>query len=489
MEPTPIMHWLRQRGGPIEGFYQAMLLRVPAGLREEDLIGALQAVLDHHDALRLQLDVSARGEWSLEIAPLGAVEAADCLRRIDIGGLDDNALRACIAEQMRIAGARLSSAEGRMLQAIWFDAGDAASGRLLLSIHHLSVDGVSWRVLIPDLAASWQARVAGRAPALGPRGTSFRQWGKRLLEEAQAAERMAELAVWRRMLSEPSLAVVDGLLDSDRDIAGTARHVTLELSASITGALLTQVAAAFHGGINDVLLSALVLAVADWGRRRGREGGPAVLLDLEGHGREEIFADVDLSRTVGWFTSMFPVRLDPGAIDLEDALAGRPSLGRAVKYIKEQLRGLKDNGLGYGLLRYLNAQTAQQLEGFARPQLGFNYLGRFAAGGTADWGVASELEGLGGGGGADMPLAHALEVNAITLDAAEGARLVATWSWAPSLLGEEAVRDLAQSWFQALEALVRHASQPGAGGRTPSDLPLVSLSQAEIERLERAYAH
>ena len=142
--------------------------------------------------------------------------------------------------------------------------------------------------------------------------------------------------------------------------------------------------AAFHGGINDVLLT-----VWCWRLRTGAGGillrAPmpkrrhAVLLDLEGHGREEMFADVDLSRTVGWFTSLFPVRLDAGALDLEEALAGGPALGRALKRIKEQLRAVPDNGLGYGLLRYLNAETAAQLAGFAAPQLGFNYLGRFAA--------------------------------------------------------------------------------------------------------------
>ena len=131
----------------------------------------------------------------------------------------------------------------------------------------------------------------------------------------------------------------------------------MTLPAATTGALLTRVPAAFHGGINDVLLTGLVLAVADWCRRRGRGTGQAshaVLLDLEGHGREEVFADVDLSRTVGWFTSLFPLRLDAGALDLDEALAGGPALGRALKLVKEQLRALPDHGLGYGLLRYLN---------------------------------------------------------------------------------------------------------------------------------------
>ena len=209
-----------------------------------------------------------------------------------------------------------------------------------------------------------------------------------------------------------------------------------------------------------------------------------MLLDLEGHGREEMFADLDLSRTVGWYTSLFPVRLDLGALDLEAALAGGEALGRALKSIKEQLRALPNNGLGYGLLRYLNRETAPQLAGHAAPQIGFNYLGRFAA---------ARRGGLGVGRGGRCGLAAAIRRcrSAIASRSmrtrstrADGARLIADWSFAPALIAEDAVRDLAQSWFRALEALVRHAAQPGAGGRTPSDLPLVELSQAEIERLE-----
>ncbi|HSB22524.1 MAG TPA: condensation domain-containing protein, partial [Burkholderiaceae bacterium] len=298
--------------------------------------------------------------------------------------------------------------------------------------------------------------------------------------------RVAELAFWRGMLAAPSLSLVDGTLDPVRDINGTAGRLTLTLPAALTGALLTRVPAAFHGGINDVLLTGLVVAIADWCRRRGRGSSSAVLLDLEGHGREEVFGDIDLSGTVGWFTSLFPVRLDPGALDVEEAMAGGGALGRALKTIKEQLRALPDNGLGYGVLRYLNPQTASQLAGFASPQIGFNYLGRFAASAAADWGSAGEAVRLGAGDPA-MPLGHCIEVNALTLDEREGTRFTATWSWAPALVAEAEVRDLAQCWFAALEALVRHAAAPGAGGRTPCDLPLVSLSQAEIEGLESTY--
>ncbi|MFI4982144.1 MAG: condensation domain-containing protein, partial [Nevskiales bacterium] len=472
-------------------FNQAMLLRLPPGVQENQLIAALQAVLDHHDALRLRVVAAERpGEWALEIVEPGAVAAANCLQRVAIGGLDAAALRACIAEQAQGAESRLAPGSGVMLQAVWLDAGADAAGRLLLTIHHLAVDGVSWRILVPDLAAAWEAIGRGLEPALGPRGTSLRRWSQRLAAEAQNAVRVQELAFWTGMLREPAAVLVEGLLDADRDLAATARHLTLTLPAAITGALLARVPAAFHGGINDVLLTGLVVAIAQWCQRRGRHtqgNGNAVLLDVEGHGREEIFPDVDLSRTVGWFTSLYPARLDLGPLDLEEAMAGGPALGRALKLIKEQLHAVPDHGLGYGLLRYLNPQTAAQLSGLTRPQLGFNYLGRFPAAATMDWSIAAETDVLGGGSDPAMRLAHALEVNALTLDSSEGATLSATWSWAPALITDAEVRALAQGWFQALEALVRHAAQPRAGGHTPSDLPLVSLTQTDIEGLERAY--
>jgi non-ribosomal peptide synthase protein (TIGR01720 family) len=489
LSPTPIMRWLQERGGPIDRVNQSMLLRVPAGLQEDQLLVALQAVLDHHDALRLRVLAAAeQSEWTLEVAPVGAVRAATCLRRVDIGRLESAVLRGCIAEEARGAASRLAPGSGVMLRAVWFDAGARRAGRLLLTIHHLAVDAVSWRILVPDLTAAWTAIERGVEPRMGPRGTSLRRWSQLLAAEAVDSARITELGFWSRTLSAPSLSLIDGELDPDRDLAGCAGHLTLTLPAAITEALLTRVPAAFHSEINNVLLTGLVVAVAHWCRRRGRGSGNAVLVDVEGHGREEIFPDVDLSRTVGWFTSLYPVRLDPGPIDLAEAMAGGAALGRALKMIKEQLHAVANHGLGYGLLRYLNPQTAAQLRRLVPPQLGFNYLGRIAAAAATDWRVAGGADALDFGGDPAMRIAHPLEVNALTLDAGEGATLNATWSWAPALISEAEVRALAQGWFQVLEALVLHAAQPSAGGRTPSDLPLVSLSQSEIERLERTYA-
>ena len=488
---SPIMHWLLGRGGSIRRFSQSMLLEVGAKLTEEQLVGVLQALLDHHDALRLRLvGASESAEWSLEIPEAGTIKAAGCVRRVDVSGLDEGGRLACMVEQAEAAQARLEPEAGLMLQAVWFDAGPEQAGRLLLTIHHLAVDGVSWRILVPELAAAFEAIAAGRQPELEPCGTSFRHWAQRLCAAAREAGRLEELPYWKATLSEPDALPRDQPLEPKEDSIASVRHLTLRLPADVTVSLLTTVPAAFHGRVNDVLLTALVVAVAAWRRRRAQgKGSNAVLIDLESHGREELFEGLDLTRTVGWFTSLFPVWLDAGGLDLEEALRGGAALGEALKRIKEQLRRVPGGGLGYGLLRYLNPETAAALSGLASPQIGFNYLGRFGGSEAAGWGIAPEAGAVLGVSGSDseLPPAHALEVNAVTLEERDGPQLSATWSWSGALLSEEAVSDLARGWFGALEALVRHTAKPGAGGHTPSDLPLVSVSQAEIDRLEAGY--
>ncbi|WP_062216587.1 non-ribosomal peptide synthetase [Streptomyces sp. NBRC 109706] len=475
---TPIVHWLRELEGPVDRFSQSMLLATPAGLRTEQLTAVLQALLDHHDALRLRLAREDDG-WRLEVAPRGTVSAGRLLHRAPLARL---------TEEAATATGQLAPEEGVMLRAVHFDAEPGQPGRLLLVLHHLVVDGVSWRVLLPDLADAWEAVAAGRRPRLAPVPTSLRTWATGLTE--LAAERAAELPFWEETLREPDAPLTDLPLDRARDVARTARSVSVTLPTELTTPLLTSLPAAFRAGVNDVLLTALALAVADW-RRRGGRGEGHLLISQEGHGREPVLPGVDLSRTVGWFTSMWPVRLDLGGVDPEAALAGGPATAAALKRIKEQLRAVPDNGIGYGLLRHLNADTAPALAEAAEPQLAFNYLGRLPAaeaGATpADWTPAGESGLLGGGGDGELPLAHALQLNALTEDHPDGPRLSATLSWPRSVLSETAADDLLRGWERALTALARLAGTPDVGGFTPSDLPLVGLDQDEIETLEAEF--
>ncbi|MGH3926930.1 MAG: condensation domain-containing protein, partial [Pseudonocardiaceae bacterium] len=354
-------------------------------------------------------------------------------------------------------------------------------------VQHWVVDGVSWRILLPDLTAAWEAVTAGRQPELDPAGTSFRRWAQLVDADARTPDRVVELALWTGILDRPDPVLTDRPLDPVSDLAAV-RRMTRWLPADRTAPLLTSVPAAFHAGVNDVLLTALALAVADWRRRRGLGADPSVLIALEGHGREEQIADgMDLSRTLGWFTSIFPVRLDPGPIDPSEALSGGPAAGHALKRIKEQLRALPDHGLGFGLLRYLNPETAPVLEELRVPQISFNYLGRFTVDHDPDalWTAIPGAGVLEGGFDTGMPVApYLLEINAFSQDVEGRPELGVTWAWPGDLLDEYAVADLARGWFDALDALVRHVDRSGAGGHTPSDLELVSLSQEEIDEFE-----
>ncbi|MES4909621.1 condensation domain-containing protein, partial [Streptomyces sp. NPDC000395] len=486
--PTPIMHQLRERGGPVERFSQGVLLQVPERLGLDHLIVAVQAVLDHHDALRASLVEREGDAWELEIPAAGAVRAAECVQRVDVSGLADDALSKVIAAEAESARERLSPGSGTMVQAVWFDSGPEAAGRLLLVVHHLVVDGVSWRILLPDLQAAWEAATAQATPVLQPVGTSFRQWASDLAEYAQAPEREQELPLWQAILQSPEPQLGARPLDPARDTLDTAQRLTVTLTPEQTEPLLTQVPTLFHAGVNDVLLTALTLAVLRWRAERGRRGGDGgLLVDLESHGRHEDITAAELSRTVGWFTSQYPVRLDPGSFDEAQAWDGGDDLGRVLKRIKEQLRAVPHDGMGYGLLRYLNPATSSRLAGLPAPQIGFNYLGRLPIGQAAPWAPAAESTAAGSGADPRMALAHTLAVGSLTQDTPQGPTLTTTFTWPDAVLTRGEIQQLADGYHHALTAITRHATRPDAGGRTPSDLPLLGINQADIDRLEKVW--
>ncbi|MEW2399664.1 amino acid adenylation domain-containing protein [Streptomyces sp. NPDC046862] len=468
---TPVMHWLRELGGPFATYHQSALVRTPAELDLPALTAVLQALADRHDLLRATLVRPSRDdaeEWSLHVPAAGAVDAAGWIDRVDVAGLDAEALSEAVREHAHAARALLDPDAGAMVRAVWFDAGDAP-GRLLLMAHHLVVDGVSWRVLLPDLAAAWRDVSAGRPVRLDPVDTSFARWSRLLSELARDPAREAELPVWKAVLdggldgdggTEPFPLARE--VDPDRDTTATRREVVLRMPAEHTGPLLSSVPAAFGAGVNDVLLAGLALAFADW-RRRGGGSDTSVLVDLEGHGREEELAgdDFDLSRTVGWFTSVFPVRLDAGAADLAEAFAGGPAAREVVRRVREHLASLPGNGVGYGMLRHLNPRTREVLAAREPARVEFNYLGRFDIPEETDWSYAPEEDVADIGPEAAMRQGHALEINVVTEDRADGPVLAAHWAYLEGLLPRDAVQDLAGTWFRALQGLVAWAGRNG----------------------------
>ncbi|WP_156756936.1 non-ribosomal peptide synthetase, partial [Actinokineospora pegani] len=445
---TPVMRDLLARGGPVARVAQSQLLVAPPDLDESRLIAAVQALLDTHGMLRARLTGGLTGD-ALDVPPPGSLDAARVVSRADDP-----------AGQARTALGQLDPATGQLVRVVW------SPRRVLLVVHHLAVDGVSWHVLVDDLVTAY----AGGAPM--PERTSFRRWALGLA----GADRRSEAATWSWLAGASGAVVSSRALDPGRDTAGTGRDLVTTLPAALTGPLLTTVPELFHAGVHDVLLAGMALAVA-----AVRGPGPWVV-DVEGHGREDAAVPgADLSRTVGWFTTVYPVSLDLGGVDVADALAGGPAAGAAVKRVKEHLRSAPDNGLGHGVLRHLDPGAGAPA-GPARDVL-VNYLGRAGSAGDGPWSPAAEAAGLGGAVDPDLPISHAAQVNAVSVDGPDGPVLTATWSWGAEVADEWRVRALADAWTTALTALVRLADG-GTGGHTPSDLTLDDLSQDELDEFE-----
>ncbi|MFD8114168.1 amino acid adenylation domain-containing protein [Streptomyces microflavus] len=455
---SPIVQWLGETTDAIDGFVQSVVLNTPAELTADALDTILTALLTRHDMLRARL---VRGErWSFDIPQAGQATVA--------WQESDGPLEECVEH----ATAGLDPDNGVMLRAVW----RREARQLVLVAHHVVVDGVSWRILMDDLATAWRQHASGAPVELPPVGTSFRRWTQLLGRTPFDQDRTyfgralpgADAPVGRRPLT-------------DADTVARERTRTVSVGPEDTAALLGEIPARFHAGVNDVLLTALAVALARWRRDRGQEQTFAHI-ELEGHGREGRFVadaagfEPELSRTVGWFTTLFPVTVDPGTAP---DLTAPAYLAAALKAVKEDLSRVPGNGLSYGALRYLtdNGPTA------AAPQVLFNYLGRFDAGAAGDWQLAGTTGQLGEKRDPRMRLPRALEFNAIAEPDGDGAYgLVTTISWPEGVFTDADIATLGDYFGAALSAL---AALEG-GGHTPSDFPLVPLTRADVEDLDSA---
>ncbi|WP_405735166.1 amino acid adenylation domain-containing protein [Streptomyces sp. NBC_00028] len=702
------------------GFAQWMAVGAPAGLGTEVLTAGLAAVLAVHPMLRGGVRGGADGHPVLVVPEADAVDLSGRVVRVDAVGVPDGGLDDVAGEAARAAVAALDPAAGVMVRAVWVDAGPDRVGRVVVVAHHLVVDGVSWRVLMPDLRAACEAVAAGRKPegVLESGGASFRSWARQLERSALRAERVAELDGWVELLAgaggrrvagvdgsrvagadglqgagadgawvagvdgpqasgtgglqgagageswvagadgvraagaggrrvvgvdgsrvagadglqgagadgawvagvdgpqasgtgglqgagageswvagadgvraagaggrrvvgvdgsrvagadglqgagadgawvagvdgpqapgtgglqaagagESWVAGADGVraagvdgrpvvgadrlqapgtgakhvagvdgadaaqvdgggglsvvgargLDPGRDTVRTLSRREWTLAAERSAVLVGRTPALFHCGVHEVLLATLAGAVA---RRRPQAGVGGLLVDVEAHGREPLAEGMDVSRTVGWFTAVHPLLLDVSDLDLDDAAAGGACAGALVKRVKEQVQAVPGDGLGHGLLRWANPDTARVLADLPVPEIGFNYLGRFAAAGPDDgpvraWQTAGGAA-MAGTADPDMPVAHALEAGAVVADTADGPLLTLTLSWPGGLLDESRAECLGRAWLELLEGVAAHTADPSAGGHTPSDFALLDLDQDEIEALESEFA-
>ncbi|MFJ3644674.1 non-ribosomal peptide synthase/polyketide synthase [Streptomyces murinus] len=455
---TPIQHWYldgRDPGHPLR-FTMTQRLELAPGTGESSVREAVDALVRHHAALRTRFRHTADG-WRQEALP----QAPDgVFSRHDMTGTAGAELEATVQRRTDEAQSALDPTEGRVVRALLFDRGPAQPPQLVITAHHLVIDGVSWRILLTDLETAHRAAAAGRPVELPATGTSFGHWATRLQEHTRSGALAADLPYWTRTADAPA-ALPTGRPGPNTH--GTAATLTVTLDAATTDALLRKVPDTYRTQVNDVLLSALGRTLARW---CGRD---TVLLGVEGHGREDLFEDVDLSRTIGWFTAEYPL-----------ALTADPDAGwhDTLRSVKEQLRAVPLHGLSHGALRHL--VPGSPLTGAPAPQIGFNYHGQWDTGNAESDGlVRGSLPPAGRDTDPDEPRPYVLDITGVVQDG----RLELGWTYPAAVHDEDTVRRLAEETLAALRDIVAHCALPTAGGRTPSDFPLARLAQDQLDRL------
>ena len=464
---TPIAKWFfEQNLENLHHYNQAFLFTIAENSDRGVLEQALAELSRHHDALRLRA-AQENGSWKIFYS--GSLERPP-LEWMDISKLSEAEQRAAIEATSATQQARLNLQHGPVWRLVYFKLGDARPSRLLFVVHHLAVDGISWRPLLEDLETAYQQLKSKQKVALPAKTASYKTWAERLQTLAESASLKQELPFWTAV-TEPS-AVTEALKPLAMDAAassanteGHAKKVTVALDEDATRALLQTVPAAYNTQINDVLLTALGRAWAKW------TGSRTLYTNLEGHGRENLFEDVDVSRTVGWFTSIFPVRLE-----LNDS-GENWQPGEALKSVKEQLRRIPQRGVGYGILRYLSGEAA--LQSRPEPAMVFNYLGQFDSAVAGSKLLRFATESNGSWHNPKQKRRHALEINSLVMND----RMEFDFTYSPGLRDEKKIQEFADGFLNALREVIAHCQSPDAGGRTPSDFPLARLDQASLDRL------
>ncbi len=452
---TPIQHWFfeQQKSNP-HHFNQAVLLKVKTKLNLNWLEQALQELLLHHDAFRLRFEQTESGWKQFHTEPLPEVPFT-CF---DLSKLTDSQQQNAITNVANQIQKSLNFSTGSVIRVALFNLGENQASRLLFVIHHLVIDGVSWRILLSDLQTGYEQLSQAKAIQLPLKTTSFKQWAEHL--QTYANDLSLTLSYNEREQDSKSLD------HAERDFPNTIatnEQIEIVLSSEHTQALLKEVPTTYNTQINDILLTALVKTFAQL------TGKSSLLIDLEGHGRSELFENLNLSRTIGWFTNIVPVNLDLGE------LADINNLEEAIKCIKEQLR-IPNNGIDYSVWRYLKENKNQNFE-LTKPEISFNYLGQFDSmlATSNVFELAQESLGLTQDINSERP--YILEINGSIIEK----KLKFTWTYNKHFYDKSLIDNLGEKYLETLIKLIEHCQSPEASGYTPSDFSLAEIEQNQLD--------
>lgn len=466
---TPIQQWFfGQNFEKPDHWNQAVLLETQPDIDATLLAQALSHLPVQHDILRARFARDG-DNWRQTILPPGAPFP---MERVTLAGLSAGEEQTVLEERTARYQAHLNIVEGPLLQAVLFERGAGKRHLLLIVIHHLLVDGVSWYPLLEDLDTAYSQLRRGQAINLPAKTTSYRQWAELLVARARSDSLHAELDYWLRLGSADNTRLpvdldireTDGR-ESGSNVRAAAATIRKSLSVEQTYALLNEAPSAYRTQINDLLLTALASAVTGW------TGSRELLIDVEGHGRQEIADGIKLSRTVGWFTTIAPLR-----IRLPDS--GAP--GDQIRAVKEQVRALPNQGIGYALLRYLcpDPTVVQKIKTLPKPEILFNYLGQFdhVSDHLSSFKLGHELIGSYG---LQNRRNHLLEISSFV----RNGRLQLTFVYNKGTHYRDTIETLATSFIEVLQCLIDHCGGSETTGYTSSDFPLADLDDEQLKRL------
>jgi mycobactin peptide synthetase MbtF len=450
--PLPIVSWLYEYGN-YRRFANTVLLRLPAEIDRSSIELMLQMLLDGHDTLRSMLADTAEGPRLITREP-GVVVAADLLTRVELS--TDAELGSTITDSARRVMDKIDPHAGAMVQAVWFSG--AESGEvLLITVHHLAVDVVSWHIMLGDIAAAWRSVKAGAALKTLPEFTSYRRWSKLMWERAVTPEVGAQRDYWISQVREPDSALGVRHPDPTRDTWSSLRVAEVVTPVADTERVLGTLTR--DEGMREFLLAVTTMAIARWRRERAQDPASGALIALDGHGRADSVLDTDTTNTVGWFTTAFPVRLGVGAVavDIEQA-EDDPGAARALlDSVAAQLAAVPNEGLDYGLLHYVN--RVPELQEAAEPQVMFSYLGRLDLSGATDqpWSplTGSDINALPVDPEPDLPLRFALYISVHVRGTSEGSQLITSVLWSDALFARTDIDRLTHFWQRGITVLAR----------------------------------
>nr|AFG19378.1 bacillomycin D synthetase B [Bacillus amyloliquefaciens] len=450
---TPIQHWFFEQTTTDQHYYnQAVMLHAPEGFQETQLRQTLQKLAEHHDALRMTFRTTENGceAQNEEIAQSG-------LYYLEVLNLkeDPDPGRTIEAKADEIQSSmRLS--DGPLMKAGLFQC--ANGDHLLIAIHHLLIDGVSWRILLEDFASGYEQAERGQTIQFPQKTDSFQLWAKRLSEYAQSETIKQEQEYWTK-IEQTEVKPLPKDFHETHTTAKDSETAAVEWTKEETELLLKQANRAYNTEINDLLLTSLGLSISHW------SGLEQIPIHLEGHGREQIIQDIDISRTVGWFTSLYPVVLH--------AQPGK-EISDYIKTTKEGLRQIPHKGIGYGIARYLSGGMPSKLN----PEISFNYLGQFDQD-LQQHGVQLSSYSCGSDSSGNQERPYVLNINGMITEG----RLRLTISYSSKQYAKETIMRLSETIQSRLRTIITHCVHKEQSELTPSDILLKGMSIDELDQL------